>query len=147
VEHLRDLESALRQCGRLTAPGGMAIHSYEPYHSLRGGHGLGTLDAPFGHVRVDVHDHERYLFDQRGFEAPVAVPWVANALNRCSQSQVRDAAEAAGVPITFWRAIEDRPAELTVDIEAECLAVHPQIRPHDLLATEVLFGCLPGRDR
>ena len=145
IEHLRDPAGAFRQCRRLTAPGGSTVHSYEPYHSVRGGHSPGTLDAPFGHVRVSAEDLERYLRELRPNEVPVAVPWVRGALNRCTQAQVRAAAERAGLRITHWCPRDDAPDDLTAEIVEECLSLDPELSPQDLVAGEVVFSGRPER--
>ncbi len=139
VEHLRDPTGAFRQIRRLLAPGGVTLHYYGPFFTESGGHGPATLDAPFGHVRLSTTDLTAYLTQQRPLEAPVAVPWAAEALNRLPMSSIRTAVTDAGLRVDSWRPDRTHPLELTEAIAAECLEVNPEITRADLLAPQVFF--------
>ena len=132
-------------CSRQVGP---ALHIYEPYYSLRGRPRPGTLDAPFGHARVDRRDHARYIAELRPLEAPVAVPVGRRRPEPAPpvpDPLCRRRGGAPGQVLASRR--EDRPPELTDALMAECLELNPDIRPHDLLADQVFFGCQPGPPR
>ena len=43
------MDGALKEMNRLIIPGGLMIHSYDPYFHPSGGHAIGILDSPWGH--------------------------------------------------------------------------------------------------
>lgn len=143
VEHLSRPQETFAALGRLLADGGMMIHSYEPFFCEKGGHTPGTLDCPFGHVRLRPEEHLRYLTEQRPHEAPIAVPWVRDALNRATQSDVQRAVLGAGFEITEWITHSGSPSALAPDELAHALQLHPTITTADLATTAVWFGCRP----
>ena len=143
VEHLSDVEAAFRQIGRLVGHGGVTLHSYQPYFCEAGGHSYGILDQPFGHVRLPREDVLRYLSELRPLEAPAAVPWVDQALNRRSQGEIQHDVTNAGLRIRSWntRRAPSLPDGAVVDA---CFATHPHITLDDLVTDDVLLAAGPA---
>src|SRR5438874_9797539 len=76
VEHFRALPLVADEVKRVLRPGGLTLHGVEPWFSKRGGHGLGTLDFPWGHVRLNPADTARYLRELRPHEATDALAYL-----------------------------------------------------------------------
>lgn|GEM_PF-3332380 len=145
VEHLSRPQETFAALGRLLADGGMMIHSYEPFFCEKGGHTPGTLDCPFGHVRLSTEEHLRYITEQRPHEAPIAVPWVRDALNRATQADVQRAVLGAGFEIAEWITHSGSPSALAPDELSHALRLHPTITTADLATTAVWFSCHASR--
>jgi SAM-dependent methyltransferase len=75
VEHFADLRAVVAETARVLRPAGIAYHGVEPWFSRRGGHGLCTLDFPWGHTRVTPEEFERYVDLFRPHEAADAVAY------------------------------------------------------------------------
>src|SRR5699024_2537137 len=83
--------------------GGRMIHTYQPFFAELGAHARGTLDCPYGHVRLTPDEHLRYLSVLRPHEADAAIPWVRDALNRRTQREIQRDLVDSGFAITAWR--------------------------------------------
>ena len=143
LEHLSNVEAAFRQIARLVGHGGVTLHSYQPYFCEAGGHSYGILDQPFGHVQLPRDDVLRYLRELRPLEAPLAVPWVDQALNRRSQGEIQHDVTNAGLRIRCWntRRAPSLPPATVVDA---CFATHPHITLDDLVTDDVLVAAGPA---
>ncbi|MEZ6083124.1 MAG: class I SAM-dependent methyltransferase [Phycisphaerae bacterium] len=78
LEHISDPQAAFAEMYRVLRPGGYAYHEYNPFFAIDGGHSLVTLDIPWGHVRFDRSDIERYLQQFRSNETERA--WLLRQL-------------------------------------------------------------------
>lgn len=143
IEHLSDLELAFIEINRLLKPGGVSLHSYDPFFHPAGGHSLGTLDSAWGHVRLSKQELLEYIRVLRPHEAVAAIPWVSSALfPEHNQSRVQMAIAAAGLLLREWKTswVDDAVASrLTDEIVRDALRVHPGISVSDLLAKRVSF--------
>jgi ubiquinone/menaquinone biosynthesis C-methylase UbiE len=139
VEHFADLERAISEMARVLRPGGVMLHSVEPWFSKRGGHGLCTLDFPWGHVRLPPEELGRYLREVRPHEAEDALGYYRAGFQ--SPRATLDASRAAfsrHVEILEWREVAVRAfdvhrALVTADLLADCRAHYPSITRRDLL--------------
>lgn len=139
VEHFADLHSVVMETARVLRPGGMAYHGVEPWFSKRGGHGLCTLDFPWGHVRMTPRDFERYVELFRPHEAADAVDYfrVGFQTPRLTLDASRRTFEAA-FRILEWHEVP-LPARdphrwiLDSRILADCQRVHPTATGRDLV--------------
>ena len=82
LEHLNDMDGALKEMNRLIIPGGLMIHSYDPYFHPSGGHAIGILDSPWGHLRVNEQEYDRYLKEFRPYEYQDSLDWYLNGIHR-----------------------------------------------------------------
>lgn len=145
LEHILDPRAAFREMARLLAPGGVAIHRYHPFFGPSGGHAFGTLDSPWAHVRLGAPETARYLAALRPHEAPLAEPWVAQALTRdWPIARMQQALCACGLELLSWA---ETPASdplmrgLDGAIVADALARNPGISIADLVTDTVEFVC------
>ncbi|WP_421866549.1 methyltransferase domain-containing protein [Parvibaculum sp.] len=142
LEHIRDLEAAFSEMSRILKPGGVMFHHYDPYFHPMGGHSFGTLDFPWGHVRLDEDDFARYIETLRPFEAPHALPWCAGSLNRINTIQrVQRKLVEAGFAIklfktTTTRFLKDMP--LDRHVVRDCLERNPHLSLADLLTSKIV---------
>jgi 2-polyprenyl-3-methyl-5-hydroxy-6-metoxy-1,4-benzoquinol methylase len=139
IEHVADPPAAFAAIARLLRPGGITYHDYNPFFAINGGHSLGTLDLPWGQVRLDDSDIERYLHEVRPAEADRALGFVREALNRLTLAGLDAALRAAGLEVLAVVPWVDRKlvADLTPEVLAEVRANHPTATANDLLATFV----------
>lgn len=142
LEHVLDLGAAFREMFRILKPGGALIHTYHPFFCPSGGHALGILDSPWGHVRLTREDYLRYVTTLRPLEAVHARAWIEGALNRATVAEVQSAILQAGFRLRLWRQSPAQPrllADLTREIAEECLRRHPGIALDELVTETVLF--------
>lgn len=148
VEHLNNLPQAFEEITRLLRPGGISIHKYDPYFHPLGGHSLGTLDSPWGHVRLSKSEILDYIQVMRPLEAEAAIPWVRSALYpEHTQSQVQSAVTGAGLLLREWRTsrVEDTQALLLTDeIVSDALRIHPGLSLAELVTKNVSFIAQKG---
>lgn len=139
LEHVSRPVEAFAAMARLLRPGGVMYHDYNPFFSLIGGHSLATLDVPWGHVRFDDADVERYLREIRPAEADQALRFYRDSLNRMTLQALRESIAAAGLELLalvpwFQRALI---ADIRPEVLAEVRRNHPTATTEDLLATFV----------
>jgi SAM-dependent methyltransferase len=96
LEHVADLPAFFRGSFAVVKPGGICIHRYEPYFSLRGGHALGIMDQPWGHLVMADEERDAYVDRFRPYEAEAIRSWFGSALNFATVREIIDAATGAG---------------------------------------------------
>lgn len=84
LEHLIDPKSSFSAMSRLLKNGGYAVHEYNPFFCLIGGHSLCTLDFLWGHARLNEQDFYRYIRQIRPREVKLAKLFYQKNLNRMS---------------------------------------------------------------
>ena len=143
MSHIADLPAAFKEIKRLLKPGGITMHSYDPYFHPAGGHSLGILDTPWGHVRLSKDEVLDYIRTMRPYEAPVAVPWVQNALYpEHTQAQVQRALCGAGLNLREWKTVfvsTEFAKQLTDEIVTDALRSNPGLCVQELLTRNVSF--------
>lgn len=82
LEHLSSPEKAFANISRILKDDGIAIHDYNPFFSLNGGHSACTLDFPWGHTRLSEADFSRYIKENRPDEENLDISFYKNGLNR-----------------------------------------------------------------
>lgn len=139
LEHLADPVAAFTAMGRLLRPGGLGYHLYNPFFSINGGHSLCTLDFPWGHVRLDADDVERYVHELRPDAEAQTLRFYRESLNRMTLSDLRAAVAAGGLELLSCVPWTDRSwaPRLADGVLAEVRRAYPEATTEDLLATFV----------
>jgi 2-polyprenyl-3-methyl-5-hydroxy-6-metoxy-1,4-benzoquinol methylase len=139
LEHVQRPAAAFESMARLLKPGGILYHDYNPFFSSNGGHSLCTLDFPWGHVRLDAADFERYVREIRPTETEQALRFYRESLNRMTIADLRDGLESAGLEILAVVPWTDRKLvpQLGQSVLAEVRRTYPTAITTDLLATFV----------
>ncbi|CAB1057170.1 hypothetical protein D1BOALGB6SA_1909 [Olavius sp. associated proteobacterium Delta 1] len=143
LEHLDSPEAAFAEMNRILKTGGLMIHGYNPFFCPNGGHALGILDSPWGHVRINLKDYLRYMDELRPFETEFAKRWITDSLNMIPIHQLQHQLVRQGFQILYWQqhaAPVSQQRQLTQKIMKECLAVHPGIDLADLITSTVTFA-------
>jgi len=144
LEHIADLPAAFAEMNRILAPGGAMLHVYEPYFHPLGGHSFGTLDFPYGHVRLSTDDVDRYLTQFRPHEAVETIPWIRSSLNRShTQQRVQSAITAAGFSLAWWQSepvSKEWQAWLSRDTVADAFRECPGTTLADLRDRSISFS-------
>jgi SAM-dependent methyltransferase len=99
LEHVEELARAFAAMARLLRPGGIGYHDYNPFFNAPGGHSLGALDFPRGHVRLDEGDFERSLRELRPAEVDQALRFYRESLNRMTMADLRATVASAGLDL------------------------------------------------
>lgn len=141
LEHVDDVSRAFAELRRVTAPRGLAYHGIDPWFGPAGGHSLCTLDFPWGHVRLEEEEFERYLRELRPHEAAEALDQHRNAFQRprLTLGQIGAAARAQGFELlaawhTRLAAFDPHRAWFSGDVLRDCRRLHPAVGPEDLLS-------------
>ena len=139
LEHVQEPADAFAAMARLLRPGGVGYHDYNPFFSAKGGHSLCTLDFPWGHVRLDAADFERYLRELRPVEVDQALRFYRESLNRMTIADLRATVASAGLDLMAVIPWTDRGLvlELGTDVLDEVRETYPAATTEDLLATLV----------
>ncbi len=99
LEHISDPESALKEMYRLLKPGGFAIHEYNPFFCLNGGHSPCTLDFLWGHVQLNSGDFERYQNEISPDLKTLSMAFYNEGLNRMTISDLKQYSQNAGLEL------------------------------------------------
>lgn len=139
VEHFTDLERAVAEMRRVLRPGGVMVHGVEPWFSKRGGHGLCTLDFPWGHVRLRAEELERYLRENRPHEAESALEYCRSGFQQPPMTlRESRAVFARHADVLEWTEVEVPARDVhralaTRDVLADCRRHFPSVERRDLL--------------
>ena len=139
LEHVISPAAGFAELFRLTRPGGLAVHHYNPFFSLIGGHALCTIDIPWGHARLSDADFERYVRTVRPEEADVDLDFYRSGLNRMTIAGLRRTAAEAGFEVLDVRPITDTwvLGFVSADVLPAMRRYHPSVEIDDLLSTFV----------
>ena len=103
LEHIMDLPAAFKEMYRILKPGGVMIHSYDPYFHPAGGHGLGVLDTRWGHLQLNPEEYKRYLNQYRPNEFQESVDWYQNGIHRSYPERLMmQLLGVSGFEILYW---------------------------------------------
>ena len=150
LEHVSSLSNTLKEMYRILKPEGLMIHIYNPFFCPNGGHALGILDFPWGHVRLCKEDYLRYIDELRPFESEVAKEWINNSLNAFSIQQLQQELALNGFKVLFWQqhaAPRHQQDDLSVDVMRDCFTNYPNIGLNDLISSSITFAACKVADR
>ena len=139
VEHLADPRAALREAYRVLAPRGVAYFDVNPWFGPDGGHGLCTLDCPWGHVRLSAEQFETYVRTYRPYEAAYAIDYYHHGFQRprMTMAELESAIVESGFHISEWHehreGFRDHGDLLTPELLADCRRQNPTVAVRDLM--------------
>lgn len=142
LEHVIEIDDALREIKRILRPGGLAIHSFGSYHCCDGAHAIAIPDQPWGHSRMTAHEYEDYIRQWRPYEAEASIAWLRTALARRPIASTAVALAKAGFRLSYWAETpspENHLRHLTPEIVNQALSVNPDISIDDLITRDVYF--------
>lgn len=142
LEHIKDLRGAFREMKRILRNDGLLIHAYNPFFTANGGHALGILDSPWGHVLLSSREYDRYLKQLRPHEYDLGADWVQNALNRVTISQMQGYLVEAGFDIVMWQqnaCPKYQSDQLTSRIIQGAFDQYDEISLADLISQTIFF--------
>lgn len=141
LEHLSNPKQAFVNVERILKKGGIAIYEYNPFFALNGGHSLCTLDFPWGHVRLNSVDFEKYLDEVRPNEKSLALSFYKFGINRLTISEVKKLTESAGLKTEaiFTYSKEQHVRMLTEDIIEQAKIVYPYANAEDLVSPRIVL--------
>jgi len=140
LEHLSDPQSAFVHINRILKLGGIAIHKYNPFFAINGGHSACTLDFLWGHVRLSSDDFVKYIEQIRPQEQETAKAFYFHGLNRMSLQDMKNFSVKAGLELLGCLQIgkEQTMRMLDADIWKECSAQYSNIAMEDLFSYRVV---------
>lgn len=135
LEHIPDIGAFFREHARLLRPGGVAVHEYNPFFALDGGHSLCTLDTPWGHVRSTDAQMLAHLRRIRPQHADEAIGFFRHSLNRLTHASLARHIEDAGLVMSMFVPRARTEDLLLLDDAAwhQASAVHPGLSVMDLV--------------
>lgn len=140
LEHLSNPAKAFENISSLLKKDGIAIHEYNPFFSLNGGHSACTLDFPWGHVRLSEKDFERYISEIRPSEEILAKSFYYEGLNRMCLYDLYKYSYDNGLKIlsVIQFTKEQHVRSLNGEIFEQCKAVYPNITLADLVSPKII---------
>jgi len=140
LEHLSNPKNAFFHIQRILKPGGIAIHRYNPFFSINGGHSACTLDFLWGHVRLNSEDFVKYLEQIRPHELEYAKAFYFNGLNRMSLRDMKDFSTEVGLEVlgSLQFGKEQTMRMFNRDIWEECHVNYKNICMEDLVSSKVV---------
>ncbi len=142
LEHISDVETSLKNMYNLLNSGGSIFHNYNPYFSFNGGHALGTGDAPFMHLRLNIDEYNEYIKLYRPHEAKIAIKWLKNSMNKeINQKKLKKLLLSSGFKIIYFQSNNFNSFNFDIDkkIYDECIKNYKFLELEDLLGHSVSF--------
>jgi SAM-dependent methyltransferase len=134
LEHVHNLRGAFAEMARVLKPGGLMVHSIDPYFSPKGGHASCTLDFPWGHARLRPSEFRRYVQTFRPYEYDHAIQMYDSLFNRprVSLNEIDQAIGKAGLSVLSWREHWTTNHLPSGDIWQEVNRIYPTVGLRDL---------------
>ena len=94
LEHVIDNNQGFANIYNALVPGGVSLHTYNPFFSITGGHSLCTTNAPWGHARMTINDFKKYTEENLPNDVPddfidVSLNFFTQNLNRMTQRDLK----------------------------------------------------------
>ena len=94
LEHIIDNKKGFENIYNALVPGGVSLHTYNPFFSITGGHSLCTTNSPWGHARMTVNDFEKYTKENLPQDVPddfleISLNFFTQNLNRMTQYDLK----------------------------------------------------------
>ena len=140
LEHLHNPGQAFIHIKRILKKGGIAIHDYNPFFSLNGGHSLCTLDFPWGHCMLSKNDFERYIKEIRPEETEIAITFYNGGLNRMTHTGLEIYTKQSGLQFAGFikYAKEQHVRMVNHEVLKQSQANYPDLTIADLVTPKVV---------
>lgn len=139
LEHISNIDEAFKTISERLNSGGIAIHEYNPFFSLNGGHSACTLDFPWGHVRLSAEDFNRYIDEIRPDEKILAKSFYKEGLNRMTGVDLENYSLKNNLTTTIlYFTKEQHVRMLTSEILEDSIRNYPSLKLSDLVAPKVI---------
>ena len=94
LEHIIDNKKGFENIYNALVPGGVSLHTYNPFFSITGGHSLCTTNSLWGHARMTVNDFEKYTKENLPQDVPddfleISLNFFTQNLNRMTQYDLK----------------------------------------------------------
>ncbi len=140
LEHLENPFKTFKNIRNLLSDDGIAVHEYNPFFSLMGGHGACTIDFPWGHVVLDSDDFSRFNQITQPHRSETAVNYYLKGLNRMTIKDLRRYCEEADLEIlsllTFPK--EQHLRMMNSNILEMAKNNYPTLELNDLISTKII---------
>ncbi|MFQ3675997.1 MAG: class I SAM-dependent methyltransferase [Endomicrobiia bacterium] len=140
LEHVSNPKEAITNIRDLLTENGIAIHDYNPFFSLGGGHSACTIDFPWGHVLLDQDDFIRYNEQVQPEKKEASVSFFKNGLNRMTIKNFIDICNELNINIlsliTFPK--EQHVRMMTSQILKTAQRNYPTLTLNDLVSPRII---------
>jgi SAM-dependent methyltransferase len=99
LEHLHNPLPAFHNMYQLLKEGGIAIHEYNPFFALNGGHSACTIDFPWGHVILNKEDFVKFNKEKQPEREDTSLSFYLNGINRMTIKDLKDYCKQAKLEI------------------------------------------------
>lgn len=140
LEHLHSPELAFNNIARLLRQGGVAIHTYNPFFCLNGGHSACTIDFLWGHIRLNHTDFERFNDEQQPTRKTQAMAFYQHGVNRMTIADLQNASQKANLSIValFQFPKEQHLRMITPEILSQAQKNYPNLTANDLVTPRII---------
>jgi SAM-dependent methyltransferase len=140
LEHLHDPLKAFQNMGMILNEGGIAVHEYNPFFALNGGHSACTIDFPWGHVILDKGDFQNFFRLNYPGQAETAMSFFLNGINRMTIHDLKEMSSKAGLEIVSLIAFpKERDLRMVnKDIYLQAKRNYPDLTLNDLITSRII---------
>jgi len=140
LEHIHKPLDAFKNIYNLLDEDGVAIHEYNPFFSLSGGHSPCTLDFPWGHVLLNNEDFKRFNEEKQSNRSNVALSFFHNGLNRMTINDLQNYCSESNLEIVSLLKFpkEQHLRMLNKDIFKLCKMNYPTVSIDDLVTPRII---------
>ena len=141
LEHVIDNKKGFENIYNALVPGGISLHTYNPFFSISGGHSLCTIDAFWGHTRMTNNDFENYMKEHLPDNVPsdfkdISLDFFTKNLNRMTQHDLKQILNETGFKtLEFIPRVEYNLLQhVSNDILYQIKQLYPTVQLIDLIS-------------
>lgn len=140
LEHLHNPQEALKNVSILLNDNGIAIHEYNPFFSLIGGHSACTIDFPWGHVILNESDFKKFNDDYQPERENTAMAFYLNGLNRMTRNDLKKYCKETNLEILSMIEFpkEQHLRMLNREVLDKAIANYPTLEINDLISYKII---------
>lgn len=140
LEHIINPLDAFKNIHNLLNENGIAIHEYNPFFSLSGGHSACTIDFPWGNVLLNSNDFKRFNEEKQPSRLKTSLSFYKTGLNRMTISDLERYCNESQLEIISLIKFpkEQHIRMLNKNILELCKINYPSLRIDDLITPKVI---------